>query len=1220
MSSSSNPHADTPHDDDDLPPSYSSIQNDTLYVVPIPSDGEQTVTQQQAEGPGAQPPPAYTDTYGTLDLSEGGMNTTAEIADDGRINININQKTRRLASLLTPALQRQWTEISTEQDTTIPPSHYEVPEFAIDVPPLNILIQIIGSRGDVQPFIALGKVLRERYRHRVRVATHPTFKGFVEENGLEFFSLGGDPSELMAFMVKNPGLMPSTDSLKAGDVTKRRKDMWEMLLGGWRACIEPGDGMSYQPAIERGGRGPVGRPFVADAIIANPPSFGHIHCAERLGIPLHLMFTMPWSPTAAFPHPLANIQSSDVESSLTNFLSYVLVEMMTWQGLGDLVNKFREKTLGVEAISTMLAPGMISRLKVPHTYCWSPTLIPKPHDWPSQLSVSGFYFLSLASSYTPPPELERFLSAGPPPVYIGFGSIVVADPNALTNKIFEAVRMVGCRALVSKGWGGIGADDLDIPENVMLLGNCPHDWLFPRCAAVVHHGGAGTTAAGISCGKSTVIVPFFGDQAFWGAMVSKAGAGPDPIPHAQLTTENLAEAIQKALSREVQAKAEVMGDSIRTETGSENGARGFLTSIEEMGLSRCDILRDRVAVWNVRGSDVKLSALAASALVEAKLIENGFAGLKLFRHKEWNVNQGPFEPISGGAGALMGTIGSILMGVGDFPKEIFKAVKKDKGKGVEGQTPTDRPSLQDNKSSSSIRTTDTKSSLDRTRTDKSSVEDMSQGAGKENENGKGGESTGFDIVGAFGASKSVSKIVGTGLRSPMDFTLGLAQGFRNAPKLYGDEIRPETRVTGFHSGLKAAGKELSLGLYDGITGLVTQPIKGAKEDGAGGAIRGIGKGISGLVLKSGAGVWGVPGYAMKGIHREILKLGTKDLSGYIETARAAQGLHELREHEELRQYIVECWNELKTSSSKKRPGPWNTRMRSWPNAEDEKKKLVDMRSYDDDRESFRGDEDLHRAIRASLASSSHPSSSSMPPSSTGRDMFDLLDRKGPPPLHTDRHDDYHLHEAIYASMGGGGVDIRSAPALQAHQEDPELAEAIRMSMMDTHTPPPPRAKSFDSPIRKPVPQSSSNLRAADSIVDEDGSIYDQELMRRIEELTNPTHTTTTTPGSVPANYSAPVGAEDTDEFDDLDLRRAIEESRGMQPQYQLQEIAPLRLSPITTHNDRSDSDNELARAVKESLRLEEEKRLKLEEEERVILEYVARMSREEEERRRAANT
>ena len=222
------------------------------------------------------------------------------------------------------------------------------------------------------------------------------------------------------------------------------------------------------------------------------------------------MFTMPWSPTTAFPHPLANIQSSDVEPNMTNFLSYVLVEMMTWQGLGDLVNKFREQTLGLEAVSMVWAPGTISRLKVPHTYCWSPTLIPKPDDWASHLSVSGFYFLSLASEYTPPPELEFFLSAGPPPVYIGFGSIVVADPNALTVKILEAVRLAGCRALVSKGWGGLGADDLDLPDSVMLLGNCPHDWLFPRCAAVVHHGGAGTTAAGINCGKAAVVVPFFG--------------------------------------------------------------------------------------------------------------------------------------------------------------------------------------------------------------------------------------------------------------------------------------------------------------------------------------------------------------------------------------------------------------------------------------------------------------------------------------------------------------------------------------------------------------------------------------------------------------------------------------------------------------------------------------------------------------------------------------
>ena len=113
-------------------------------------------------------------------------------------------------------------------------------------------------------------------------------------------------------------------------------------------------------------------PFVADAIIANPPSFAHIHCAEALGIPLHLMFTFPYSPTQQFPHPLANIKTSNVDPGYTNFMSYPLVEMMTWQGLGDLVNRFRVKTLGLEPVSTLWAPGQLFRLKVPYTYLWSP--------------------------------------------------------------------------------------------------------------------------------------------------------------------------------------------------------------------------------------------------------------------------------------------------------------------------------------------------------------------------------------------------------------------------------------------------------------------------------------------------------------------------------------------------------------------------------------------------------------------------------------------------------------------------------------------------------------------------------------------------------------------------------------------------------------------------------------------------------------------------------
>lgn len=168
---------------------------------------------------------------------------------------------------------------------------------------MNIVIHVVGSRGDVQPFIALGKVLQGTYLHRVRLATHPVFREFVEENGLEFFSIGGDPAELMAFMVKNPGLMPGKDALRSGDIGKRRKGMYEIIKGCWRSCFEAGDGTGVevsdsnlnsqaigQSRMTEGGN-PADRPFVCDAIIANPPSFAHIHCAEKLGVPLHLMFT-----------------------------------------------------------------------------------------------------------------------------------------------------------------------------------------------------------------------------------------------------------------------------------------------------------------------------------------------------------------------------------------------------------------------------------------------------------------------------------------------------------------------------------------------------------------------------------------------------------------------------------------------------------------------------------------------------------------------------------------------------------------------------------------------------------------------------------------------------------------------------------------------------------------------------------------------------------------
>ena len=250
----------------------------------------------------------------------------------------------------------------------------------------------------------------------------------------------------------------------------------------------------------------------------------------------------------------------------------------------------------------------------------SPALIPKPRDWGSHIDISGFFFLSLASSYVPDPDLVAFLDAGPPPVYIGFGSIVVDDPNALSRLIFEAVRKAGVRALVSKGWGGLGTDELGVPEGVFMLGNVPHDWLFKHVSAVVHHGGAGTTAAGVALGKPTVVVPFFGDQPFWGSMIARAGAGPQPIPHKQLTADNLAAALLEALEPATQQRAAELGEKIGKELGAEIGAKNFHDQLDINSL-RCSLSPGRVAVWRVKRTKVRLSALAATVLGQEGLLE-----------------------------------------------------------------------------------------------------------------------------------------------------------------------------------------------------------------------------------------------------------------------------------------------------------------------------------------------------------------------------------------------------------------------------------------------------------------------------------------------------------------------------------------------------------------------------------------------------------------------
>jgi UDP:flavonoid glycosyltransferase YjiC (YdhE family) len=223
--------------------------------------------------------------------------------------------------------------------------------------------------------------------------------------------------------------------------------------------------------------------------------------------------------------------------------------------------------------------------------------------------------------------LAAFLAAGPPPVYIGFGSIVVDNPDALTTLILEAVKKAGVRALVSKGWGGLGSNNMHIPEKVLMLGNCPHDWLFQRVSCVVHHGGAGTMAAGIAAGKPIVVVPFFGDQSFWGDMVCRAGAGPAPIPNKRLTAENLAAAITEALQPGMTHRAVELGSIMKQEKGTETAALAFYHQLP-LAQMHCALSPSHIAVWRVTKTNIRLGAMAAALLCREKLLD--FDDLKLY--------------------------------------------------------------------------------------------------------------------------------------------------------------------------------------------------------------------------------------------------------------------------------------------------------------------------------------------------------------------------------------------------------------------------------------------------------------------------------------------------------------------------------------------------------------------------------------------------------------
>jgi UDP:flavonoid glycosyltransferase YjiC (YdhE family) len=203
----------------------------------------------------------------------------------------------------------------------------------------------------------------------------------------------------------------------------------------------------------------------------------------------------------------------------------------------------------------------------PIVYGYSPSFLPPPRDWPAYCYVTGYWFLDKEQDWQPDASLLDFLRAGSPPVNIGFGSMIDRDPEAMTTLVIKALERSRQRGILLNGGGGALSRER-VPDQVFLLDAIPHNWLFPHVAAVVHHGGAGTTGAGLRAGKSTLIVPFISDQRFWGDQVYERGVGPKPIAHQHLSADTLAEGIQTAVTdEEIRAKAEALGEKIRAEDG-----------------------------------------------------------------------------------------------------------------------------------------------------------------------------------------------------------------------------------------------------------------------------------------------------------------------------------------------------------------------------------------------------------------------------------------------------------------------------------------------------------------------------------------------------------------------------------------------------------------------------------------------------------------------------
>ena len=405
---------------------------------------------------------------------------------------------------------------------------------------MKISIIAPGSLGDVQPYVALGKGLREA-GHAVGILASLDFQELVTKHGLDFFDLGGSMQTVAQSM---------QNLLEQGNFLKILSSM----------------GISAQRLASQASRSGLAVCQGSDLIVAGIGGlFVGLALSEKLGIPLIQAYYFPFTPTREFPNALVPLPRMRLPAWV-NLLSHRLAQQMLWQNFRVADTRARRDVLQIVPAPLMGPFASLHGQDQTILYGYSPQVLPPPGDWGPFVHVTGYWFLDPPAGWEPPIDLVKFLQSGPPPVYVGFGSMVNGKPEQTTSLVLQALARAGQRGVLSAGWGGLKKTEL--PETVFMVDSLPFGWLFPQMAALVHHGGAGTTSMGLRAGVPAILTPFMGDQPFWGRRVYELGVGPQPIPRRHLTVDRLAGSIRAAVSDiSMQEKAARLGERIRAENG-----------------------------------------------------------------------------------------------------------------------------------------------------------------------------------------------------------------------------------------------------------------------------------------------------------------------------------------------------------------------------------------------------------------------------------------------------------------------------------------------------------------------------------------------------------------------------------------------------------------------------------------------------------------------------